>query len=231
MSDRWTDRLSEYLDGELSGAEQRELDAHLAACDECAVTLAQLRQVVARAQALEDRPPATDLWAGISQRIGAAAVSEFAAKRRDKSTRLHQRRLSFSLLQLAAASIALMMVSGGTAWLASRASGPAGDGAGLSTAVETPFAVLQPMPALAVGYDAAIADLERVISERRDQLDTATVRLIEQNLLTIDRAITQAQQALSRDPASTYLNEHLTATMQQKLNFLRQAARMAGAVS
>ena len=36
---------------------------------------------------------------------------------------------------------------------------------------------------------------------------------------------------LELDPASTYLNDHLVTTMQQKLEFLRQAARMAGAAS
>ncbi len=70
-----------------------------------------------------------------------------------------------------------------------------------------------------------------VITERRDQLDPETVRVIEENLRLIDRAIAQAQQALAQDPASTYLNEHLIATMQQKLEFLRRAAHMAGAVS
>ncbi len=57
------------------------------------------------------------------------------------------------------------------------------------------------------------------------------MRAIEENLLIIDRAIAQAQRALSADPVSIYLNEHLTATMRQKLEFLQRAAQMAGAVS
>ncbi len=80
-------------------------------------------------------------------------------------------------------------------------------------------------------YDAAVAELEQVIDDTRDQLDTATVRVIEENLMKIDRAIAQAQRALAQDPASVYLSEHLAATMQQKLEFLRRTARLAGAVS
>ena len=57
MSDRWIDRLSEYLDGELDGAEREQLEAHLAVCETCSATLVQLRRVVARAQSVEDRPP------------------------------------------------------------------------------------------------------------------------------------------------------------------------------
>ena len=80
-------------------------------------------------------------------------------------------------------------------------------------------------------YGAAIADLERVIEDNRAQLDTATVRIIEENLMIIDRAIAQARRALADDPASSYLNEYLAGTMRQKLEFLRQAASMAGAAS
>ena len=78
---------------------------------------------------------------------------------------------------------------------------------------------------------AAIAELERTLLASREQLDTATVRVIEENLWIIDRAIAQAQRAISQDPASAYLHEHLAVTMRQKLEFLRQAAQMAGAVS
>jgi anti-sigma factor RsiW len=236
MSDRWTDRLSEYLDGGLEAAERAELEAHLADCGECAATLEQLRRVVARAQALEDRPPENDLWSGIAERIGAisagAEVTDIDSHRRRKRARMRDRRVSFSLPQLAAAGIALMIMSGGTGLLLSRSGGPAGEGVTSANPVGT-FAIPTASPggpALA-NYDAAVAELERVIDESRDQLDTVTVRIIQENLMIVDRAIAQAQRALAQDPASVYLNEHLAATMRQKLEFLRRAATMTGAVS
>ena len=82
MNDLWTNRLSEYIDGELDNTEREALEAHLATCGQCYATLADLRQVVARAKTLEDREPAKDLWAGIraglttdQSRSGATAPS------------------------------------------------------------------------------------------------------------------------------------------------------------
>ena len=236
MSDRWIDRLSEYLDGELDGAEREQLEAHLAVCETCSATLVQLRRVVARAQSVEDRPPTNDLWPGIAARIGAAsdevAVSPIETHRRQKWARVRHSRISLSVPQLAAAGIALMIVSGGAGLLLSRDAGSAGQGTAAA-----PVGVTSVLPAVATAssampnYDVAVAELEQVIAAGRDQLDTTTVRIIEENLMRIDRAISQAQRALVLDPASIYLNEHLAATMQQKLEFLRWTAQLTGAVS
>jgi hypothetical protein len=81
-------------------------------------------------------------------------------------------------------------------------------------------------PSATQSYAAAVADLERVLAGRRGQLDSTTVRVIEQNLQVIDRAIAQAQRALEADPASLYLNTHLAQTMRRKLDLLRQAAAL-----
>jgi hypothetical protein len=75
-------------------------------------------------------------------------------------------------------------------------------------------------------YASAVADLEQVLANGRGQLDTTTVRVIEQNLAAIDRAIAQAQRALNADPANLYLNTHLAETMRRKLDLLRQAAAL-----
>lgn len=48
MSDGWTERLSEYLDGELDPADREALERHLAQCADCRRALAELRAVVAR---------------------------------------------------------------------------------------------------------------------------------------------------------------------------------------
>jgi anti-sigma factor RsiW len=229
MSDRWTDRLSEYIDGELAAAERQELEAHLAECQECAATLEQLRRVRGRAASLEDRPPTSDLWSGIAERIGAQPDGERAADlaefRSRKAAHLTRRRVSFSLPQLAAACVALMVLSGGSAWLMTRSAAPE------PTLVESPAESVAGVEFVSTPYDAAILELQRVLDANREQLDTATVRVIEENLRIIDRAIAQAQQAVALDPASSYLHEYLAGTMRQKLEFLRQAAQMAGAVS
>ena len=81
-------------------------------------------------------------------------------------------------------------------------------------------------PTASESYAAAVADLEQVLAEGRGKLDSTTVRVIEQNLAAIDRAIADAQQALAADSANLYLNTHLAETMRRKLDLLRQAAAL-----
>lgn len=226
MSDRWVDRLSEYLDGELPDGERVALEAHLATCSDCAAVLAGLRRVVSHAQHLEQRGPRRDLWPAIAGRIGATPPAETVmglASRRGGA-----RRWSFSLPQLAAAAILIMTLSGGTVWLL-RSPAPlpaAGTTAPLPSG--TP-AALNASATASQSYAAAVADLERVLATGRGELDTTTVRVIEQNLAAIDHAIAEAQRALVADPANLYLNTHLAETMRRKLDLLRQAATLVHA--
>ena len=79
--------------------------------------------------------------------------------------------------------------------------------------------------------DAAVSELEEALARNQGQLDTATVRVLRQNLAVIDRAIGQAQRALKRDPGSSYLNLHLANTMRQKIELLRRANALAAGQS
>src|SRR5438093_11123710 len=74
MQDNWTDRLSEYLAGTIAVRERAALEAHLGDCAACAATLEELRRVVARARALDDRAPGADLWPKIAVGIGRATA-------------------------------------------------------------------------------------------------------------------------------------------------------------
>ncbi len=217
MSDRWMERLSEYLDGELPVAERAALEAHLETCGDCPTVLADLRRVTARARSMDVQAPRHDLWPGIASRIGATPL------RAPRTAR----RWSFSLPQLAAAAVALMTLSGGAVWLA-RTNVPAPAAAPIATAGSpgTTPAVITASHSAAQSYAAAVADLEQVLAGGRGQLDSTTVRVIEQNLAVIDRAIAQAQRALNADPANLYLNTHLAETMRRKLDLLRQAATL-----
>lgn len=225
MNDQWTDRLSEYVDDELTDSERIALEAHLQSCAQCTTIVGDLRRVIRRARMLREQAPAHDLWPGIARRIGATPAPH--AETVDLAARRRVRRWSFSLPQLVAAGIALMMVSGGAVWLAGvRAADPvvvSSDNVPSTTPAVVPAAV---RPSASQSYAAAVADLERVLAQGRGQLDTTTVRVIEQNLAAIDRAIADAQRALEADSANLYLNSHLAETMRRKLDLLRQAAAL-----
>jgi hypothetical protein len=169
--------LSEYLDGALDPEAERDVVGHLAGCPECGVLLAEIRRVMVRAQALEDRPPREDLWPGVAAAIGAAPSRKW--------------RVTVPIPMLLAASVALM---------------------------------------LATGTVAAKA-LTRELDENSTRLDSTTVRIVNQKLELIDRAISEAERALAADPANNYLHGHLTQTRLRKLDLLRRAAAIGRTVS
>src|SRR2546422_11298052 len=106
MSDRWTERLSEYVDGDLSERDRQALEAHLEDCASCRETIEELRALVSQAQALEPSAPSTDLWPSIAARIEAGSRS--ATFRRPATWRGW--RLSLSLPPASPAAVPLVPI-------------------------------------------------------------------------------------------------------------------------
>lgn len=247
MSEHWTDRLSEYLDGELEAPERAACEAHVAGCRECALVLAELRSVVSEASLLPDLPPSRDLWPGIEDRLAprdAALVmpsddeDPTGAASRKAGVNLgdgravplerRRRRVSFTVPQLAAAAIALVALSASGMWLALPASGvgdslAAGDATAAASTPARPADGATPVLFTAT-YDAAISELEAEFERRREVLDPRTIEVVETNLAIIERAIVDANTALAEDPSSAFLNTHLANAMRQKVDLLRRVA-------
>ena len=93
---------------------------------------------------------------------------------------------------------------------------PAGVGAQL---------VRQEIPSEAV-YSKEIAALQHIVNDRRTQLDSSTIAIIERNLRIIDLAIEQSKAALAKDPASRLLSDQLTRALDKKVELLRRAAML-----
>ncbi len=226
MTGHWMDRLSEYVDEELSAEERDACEAHLLACPECREVLGELRVIAAEARVLEDEEPATDLWPGIRARLGATPLR--LERRVGASAR--RRALAFSLPQLLAAGLAFAAVGAGGAV----ALGALG---GVTPVVTFPAAGAAPVVAPVASvpgeatWDRAIGELRAVLDEGRDRLDPRTVRVLEESLATIDRALERSRTALATDPANPYLNAHLQETLRRKVELLRQAAALVAAQS
>ena len=236
INEHWTDRLSEYLDNDLSPADRAAANAHLRLCPTCAAMLDELRAVTARAHALADHAPANDLWPAIAAAIGSD-ISPLSPRRKENG----RRRFSFSVPQLAAAALVLATVSGGVVWTLGvpRASNVAvapvssvspSQPATAGGAVR-PTGFTTPRPTAEQSYDAAVADLERVVAAGRGRLDEKTLQVVRKNLAVIDSAVAQARRAVEQDPANSYLNSYLAHTMRRKIDLLRQVATLASAQS
>ena len=223
--DGYTDRLSDFIDGELDSREHGEVEQHVAQCASCRAMVVELRAVAERAASLPDRGPDRDLWNHIGEQIAESRhVVPFVPRTR--------RRFSFTLPQLAAAGIALMVLSGGLVWMAKsgdpRADFPAVDAvASADPAARTRDAGgVAPVMLADPQFQGAIEDLQRVLEQGRNRLDAETIRILEQNLATIDAAIEQSRAALEKDPANAFLNNHLAEARQRKLALLRRATAL-----
>lgn len=212
--DEWSARLSEYVDGDLPATERVDLEAHVRECPDCGRTIEALRRVRDAATRLPGRPPTRDLWPGIAARIGAHPGA---------LVRPLRRRWTFTLPQLAAAAVLLLAVGAAGAVVLLHAPGTA---PASGAAVAAPAASVAAAYAASPAYRAAEADLAAVLAAHRASLDTATVRVLEETLATIDRAIARARAALEADPSDPYLNAHLAETMRRKLTVMRRAAAL-----
>jgi anti-sigma factor RsiW len=242
----WSERLSEYLDDELTPAERAACEAHLAECEPCRVVADDLRRVTAFAREDTDQTPTSDLWPAILSQIsdmegrplglpiGPSGLQTATAKAvAFMPGRRARKQIAFTLPQLALAASLLIAVSASVAYWA------AGRPAGVPVAQENPVQAQAEnlfTPSVSVEranfadaqFDQAVSDLEKVLSSRREQLDPRTVLIIERNLAAIDQAIREARAALDSDPANTFLNSHLADARRKKLDLLRQAAMISG---
>lgn len=228
MSDRWLSQLSDYLDGGLGAEERKLLAAHLVVCPECTEALEDLKLIATRAQSLPFPAPSEDLWPGIEARLRGAAAATAWTPAPPQRVRFASRRVSFSLPQLAAACVALAVLSGGAVWYAfshapSRVPGGlAGRGDSSSflaaSTSQADYAALKD-----------VEELRTLLAGSREKLDPTTVRSLEESLTIIDVAIRQAKRALEADPHNPYVKAHLDDTMRKKVDFLRRATMLASA--
>ncbi len=217
--DTWTDRLSEYIDGELDPGTARALETHLASCAACRGVAEDLRTLSSRARALPVVPPTADLWRGIESRIHAADIVPLAPRAR--------KGMFVSWPRLAAAAVLLGLASGGAVYavtwfqkqpvvVATLPTQPAvGAPAGTTPAIDASTRVSQ-------STAKAVADLEMILAS--EKLDSATVRILTLNLARIDSAIADAERALAADPSNAYVSRHLASTARRKVELLHLVA-------
>jgi len=233
----WTDRLSDFLDGGLQASEHAQVETHLKGCGSCRAVLAELRDIRERAARLGPVAPPEDLWQAISATIAAPgpapepadviALPTPALKEGGGGGDSARFTLTLSASQLAAAAVAVIAVSSLLTWWA----GP-GSGAGVADATDRAGALAGSVRNVISGDPPAglvdeLEALERSVAARRSSLDPNTLRVLERNLGVIEQAIEDSRLALALDPDNEFLTDHLERVYERKLEYLRDAARVA----
>ena len=219
--------LARDLEDELSAEERRSADAHLLECGRCAALRAELVAIAAAARDLPLISPSRDLWDGIAARIDTPVVALAAPTERAAGT-VGRYRNGW----LAAAAAALIVATAGTTYVLTRASfddrqGQVAigtvPGAGLNGPAVTTVGDRTTSPSDAA-FDREVVQLRALLEQRRPNLDSATVALLERNLRIIDQAIAESRAALAKDPGSALLNRQLHNALGRKVQVLRTAA-------
>lgn len=237
--------LQDFQEGLLPPEVEEKVRAHLAGCPRCRKELAALAELLEGMAGLPtEAEPSRDLWPQIAWRIGGErtgargvdrddpAVREEpaggemaggsgAARERLGSPRTRGRRFDLGAWQLLAAGVVIALISGASVWaFLSERGGDQGPGGGISSPWTAQTAGWQEVYG---EYDEAVADLESALEQGRDALEPETIRVLEENLATIDGAIQEAREALAMDPGSAVVRRILAESLRWKVSLLRHA--------
>ena len=246
--DAFNDRLMAFLEGDLDDTTRDAMTRHAESCAECGALLADLRDIRAQASKLPELTPSRDLWSGIAERIEAPVVSigtatpatAFAAASRPALRSRWIRNTAWAASLVAAVSLGYFsaardgIVAQGDTFPVDSALIAAGtdtldvttDARNVSATVPGAVSAQLAVATLNADYDREISRLRGLVDQRRNQMDPATVAVIEKNLTVIDAAIADSKKAIAKDPASRFLIEALNASLESKVELLRIAAAL-----
>jgi hypothetical protein len=246
--------LLDYLEDTLDAGTRAAVDEHVASCLRCSAILRDIGSIRAQAAQLPELAPSRDLWAGISTRIEPTVVPLARARQESRGNWIPFAAAAAAALVISTAGITYLATSRSlrpgapvavvpkiaqspvvtetpteTAVPAAapvspdtvESSTPRPASRGVSLASRRSQAQVSPTD---IAYGDEIARLQKVITERRRELDPATVSVVEESLKIIDAAVRQSRAALARDPKSGFLTDQLNHALDKKIELLRTVA-------
>ncbi len=194
-------QINDVVDDALPDAEAASLRAHLVGCAECQSEVDLLRVTLQRMSRLpRSIQPERDLRGGIWAQADSKTLWSFR-------------------YPLAAAAVLLIAISSAVTVLLTRDSNE--PVVRVTENAPTPVDLVR----LEDQYSSELESLQHTLRDQRADLSPETVRILEENLEIIDKAIAEARAALVNDPQSDMLGELLRSAYQRKLDLLKQAAR------
>ena len=201
-------------DGTLDDDKRESVDAHIAACSDCASDVARIASLMR--QTREASPPRAaleDLWPSIRSRIEQNKVVPLA------NTPVSQRGLRRRAWWSASAGIAVALI---VAVLVFRRPVPVAESARTVATDSGPSLVAVVDSAYAYEREAQI--LLDKLELQRAMLRPDAVKALDRDLKVVDVAIAELKDAVARDPTNPALRQLLAASYRQKVDLLKRAS-------
>jgi anti-sigma factor RsiW len=204
-SDRFLDRLNDYLEGSLDHGERRQMESHLASCQDCRRALEELREITRLARELPAPEPPERIWSSISASLRERSGTGPAAAEPATGRYLH-----------AGLLLAATLLIGIGLWLATRPEAPPPpDSRALADRVT------EEIRAAEAHYENAIGGLEQIMAANDGVLSPELAGVLNQNLDLIERAITESRNAIESEPESTAAQQSLLEALRLKVSLLQ----------
>lgn len=215
MVDLHSERLSEYLDGELSPSERAQTEFHLETCADCRYEMESLRRVVAHLDEAVDHSPPRDLWPGVAEKIHKSGMGPGVEP---SSARPRFLGLPWNRMVPVAASV---MVVGILTMLWTVFKVGSGPRAPANTTAAVRLAQVDEAARESVEDYRAASTTLRDLLEQRD-LPPELEPLVREELVSLDYAVQETLLALEEEPDDPELLQHLIRTLRAQLRFLRR---------
>jgi hypothetical protein len=208
--------LPDLMEDALDQTARANAEAHMAECARCRGLFVDLHEIRSDAARLPELKPSHDLWDGIAARIEPPVVALQPA-----NAAWWQRPS-----RLAAAAVLLIAATATVTWNVARLNtAPPADSVQLES-VDAGDISITPVSRVEAAYDPEIAELRAILAQRPRALDTATARVLDENLRIIDDAIARSRAALASAPANAFLAQQLARAYDKKLHTLRRIVSM-----
>jgi anti-sigma-K factor RskA len=228
MQNRWMDRVSEFVDGELDPTERALFEGRMAEDEELRRAVLEIEWLVGGAASLGAIEPPRDLWPAIQ--AGITTVSGATVPNRRPGSPAPRPR-AWRRAAVIAAGLALMVVSASAGWWLRDFGEPLPQ---TVASIDQPVAPRPEADMAAANFAdqeerlaESIGELEAALQQYGEHLDPDTREAILHNLELIDSAIADAHLALEEDPNSDYLHSHIATSMERKVRLLEDATRLA----
>jgi hypothetical protein len=225
-----TERLSAFVDGDLSATETAAVRTHAATCSHCTGVIAELRALVANARVLGELEPPPTLWSSIEGalddrgRFGWLSIANW-------------RPFGVGALAGAAAVALLVFVLPAVHRTGNPLPGASPGAEALATSgAASAEAAVDPLlheaeaefAEAAAAYERSIAKLRTLLAREEARWSPQERTRMAERLARLDETIARSRELAHRTPGDSAGNEQLFAAYQQKIAFLAAAVHRGG---